>query len=141
LDVVKLKETMLGNQRANPFVQSGDIITIPDAEQYYLIGNVVKPAAYPLKETVTLRDALAIAGGLLPDTNKQKIKIIRRSADGARTELLVDLKAEAKQTSEMVLQPNDIVEVPKQGGATMVFKGLYRSMLPMMTALPMRVIY
>jgi polysaccharide biosynthesis/export protein len=141
LVVVKLSETLRGTEKANPFVQPGDIITVPDAEQYYILGNVAKPSAYQLKEQLTLGEALAIAGGLLQDTNKQKIRIIRHSADGAKTEVLVDLNAKGQQSSELALQPNDIVEVPKLGGAAMAFKGMIRTMVPMMTGLPLRVVY
>jgi polysaccharide biosynthesis/export protein len=140
LAVVRLSETMRGTDKANPFVQPGDIITVPDAEQYYMIGNVAKPAAYPLKEPVTLSQAIAIAGGTLPDTNKQRIHIVRHSSDGTKTEVFVDLKATAKQSSEIALQPNDIIEVPKLGGAAVAFKGVLRSMVPMMTGLPLRII-
>ena len=139
---LKLSETMRGNEKANPLIQPGDIVTIPDAEQYYIIGNVAKPSAYPLKESVTLTQAIAMAGGTLPNTNTGHVRILRHSADGKSSELFVDLKATAKQqTAEVMLQPNDIVEIPKQGGASMALKGILRTMVPMMTQLPMRVIY
>lgn len=139
---LKLSETLRGIEKANPFVQAGDIITVPDADQYYILGNVAKPSAYPLKESVTLGQAIAFAGGTLPDTDNQRVRIVRRSAEGTRTEVFVNLKEIAKQqNAEFYLQPNDIVEVPKAGGAGMALKGLLRSMLPMVTQLPMRVIY
>ena len=49
LVTLKLRDTLLGRDEANPFVQPGDIVTVLEAEQYYVVGNVVKPSAYPLK--------------------------------------------------------------------------------------------
>jgi polysaccharide biosynthesis/export protein len=142
LVTLKLSETMRGNEKANPVVQPGDIITIPDAEQYYIIGNVAKPSAYPLKESVTLAQAIAMAGGTLPDTNTQHVRIVRHSTDGTSSELFVDLKATTKQqTAEVMLQPNDIVEVSKKSGMMMSFKTAFRTMVPALaTTLPLRVI-
>lgn len=138
---LKLSETMRGNEKANPFVQPGDIITVLDADQYYILGNVARPSAYPLKEDLTLGQAIAMAGGILPDTNTQKVHIIRHSGEGAKTDVFVDLKAIAKQSApEFVLQPNDIVEVTKLGGAGMALKGAFRMMVPMAVQLPLRVI-
>jgi polysaccharide biosynthesis/export protein len=141
-ETLSLSEALRGVERANPFVQPGDIITVPDAETYYLMGNVAKPAAYPIKEPVTLTQAIVIAGGTLPDSQTSKIRIIRQAGPGApKTELLCDLKAIAKEQSrEVMLQANDIIEVPKKGGATMALKGWLKGMLPMVTNMPMRVI-
>lgn len=140
---LNLSETMRGVEAANPYVQAGDIITVPEADQYYLMGNVAKPAAYPLKDSISLTQAIVIAGGTLPDTRTDKVKIIRQASQGApRTEIVVNLKTIAKQQDkEVMLQPNDIVEVPKASGASMVLKNALKSFLPMVTNLPMRVIY
>jgi polysaccharide biosynthesis/export protein len=141
-ETLSLSEALRGVERANPFVQPGDIITVPEAETYYLMGNVAKPAAYPIKEPVTLTQAIVIAGGTLPDSQTSKIRIIRQAGPGApKTELLCDLKAIAKEQSrEVMLQANDIIEVPKKGGATMAVKTWLKTMLPMVTNMPMRVI-
>ena len=82
-----------------------------------------------------------MAGGTLPDTDTRRVKIVRHSAEGNRSELFVDLKTTAKQqTDEFLLQPIDIVEVRKVGGVGMALKGMIRTMIPMMTQLPLRVI-
>lgn len=143
LVTLKLSETLRGQEDANPFVQPGDIITVPDAEQYYIVGNVAKPSAYPLKESVTLGQAIAMAGGALPDTNTHRVRIVRHSGQSNQTELFVDLKATAKQqTAQIRLEPNDIVEVPKSSGVMVGFKNAFRTMVPALaTSLPLRVIY
>lgn len=138
---LKLSDVMRGSEKANPFLEPGDIVTVPEADQYYVIGNVAKPAAYPVKDGVTVAQAILLAGGTLPDTNTKKVRIVRNSADGKKTELFVDLKAVAReQTAELILQPNDIVEVPRAGGVSMALKGMFKNMLPMVTNLPVRVV-
>ncbi|MGZ8843630.1 MAG: polysaccharide biosynthesis/export family protein, partial [Pyrinomonadaceae bacterium] len=37
---LRLNDTLRGDESANPFVEPGDIVTIPEAEQVYVIGNV-----------------------------------------------------------------------------------------------------
>jgi polysaccharide export outer membrane protein len=141
LTTFRLSETMRATAKANPWVQPGDIITVPNADQYYILGNIAKPSAYPLAAALTLRQAIAIAGGTLPDSNTQRIHIERHSSDGTKTDMYVDVKAIAKQQApEVLLQPNDIVEVAKAGGAGMAMKSMFRLMVPMVTQLPMRVI-
>jgi polysaccharide export outer membrane protein len=138
---LKLSEVMRGSEKANPFLEPGDIVTVPEADQYFVIGNVAKPAAYPLKDGVTIGQAILLAGGTLPDTNTKKVRIVRNSAEGKKTELFVDLKVASKeQTADLILQPNDIIEVSKAGGASMVLKGMFKNMLPMVTNLPIRVV-
>src|ERR1051325_3429358 len=43
----KLNDTLQGVESANPFVEAGDIVTIPDAEQVYVVGNVYSPRSLP----------------------------------------------------------------------------------------------
>lgn len=144
LVTVNLTETMLGIEKANPIAQPGDIITVLDAPQYFVIGNVVRPSSYPIRTRVTITQAIAVAGGLLPDTKTERIRIVRRGSDGVtRTELFVNLKEIAKNDGkEVLIQPNDIIEISRQGGLGMAFKQAFRSILPgMANSLPLRVVY
>ena len=54
---LRLNDTLRGEAKANPYVQSGDIITIPEAEQVYVIGNVYSPKALALKEPISVSRA------------------------------------------------------------------------------------
>src|SRR6195256_6031430 len=42
---LRLSDTLRGEEQANPYVQAGDIVTIPEAEQVYVVGNVYGPRA------------------------------------------------------------------------------------------------
>jgi polysaccharide export outer membrane protein len=74
----KLSETLTGDPRANPFIEPGDVITLPEANQVYVVGNVFTPVTIPLKEPITLSRAVAMAGGVKQDSKKDKVRIVRQ---------------------------------------------------------------
>ncbi len=136
-----LNETLSGLSQANPYVQPGDIINIPEAELAFVVGNVLRPTAIELKDTLTVSRAIAMAGGTMPDTKSAKIRIIRqlRGSTG-KTELLVDLRAIEKQKAEdIALQADDIVDVPTASGKRLL-RSLVSSIFPAAGQLPIQVI-
>jgi polysaccharide export outer membrane protein len=137
----ELNATLQGDPSANPFVQQGDIITVPQADQALVVGNVLKPSAISLKDTITLTRAIALAGGLLPDTNRERVRIVRQSGEITTTDIYVNLKAVAKrQVEDPVLKPNDIVELSPITGGVKVLKDMLRTLVPTAASLPIRVI-
>jgi polysaccharide export outer membrane protein len=138
----ELSKTLRAEDEANPFLQPGDVVTVPDAEQIYVVGNVNKPAAIPLKDQLTVSRAVLMAGGMARDADS-KIRIIRQKPNGGpKTEIAVNLKDVNKGTAEdVLLQSNDVIEVSKQGGAHAVLRGLRDAIVPTAMRLPMRAIY
>jgi len=112
-EILKLNDTLKGKADANPFVQPGDIVQLPDADQVFVIGHVVQPRAIVLKDkTITVSWAIAMAGGAARDGKTSNVRIIRETEGGGKQELLVDLKAiQKRQAVDITLVPNDIVEV------------------------------
>jgi polysaccharide export outer membrane protein len=139
VDSYNLEDLLSGKSAANPYVNQGDIINLPAAKQVYVIGNVARPGPIPVPETVTLGRALALVGGTLPNSKKDKIRVISEIAGTSRTsEIMLDLKAVDKtQGEDFVLHPGDIVEVAPKGGFQAVFKQV---LLPAMVNLPLRTI-
>src|SRR4029078_6559049 len=113
----KLSETLLGNPRANPYIEPGDTIYLPEADQIYMVGNLVTPMTILMKEPITLSRAVAMAGGVKQDTKKDKIRIVRQEPGSATSrEIVVDLVAiEKKRADDIALMPNDIIDVPTSG--------------------------
>lgn len=135
-----LKETLAGSERANPLVMKGDVIRVVEADQIYIIGNVKNAAAVNLVEEVTLTQALAEAGGVLPNSDTEKIRILRQEGQNRR-EIIVNLKNIRKKTeADTVLQPNDIVEVPGESGGKKLLKDIIRTITTGAATLPIRVI-
>lgn len=104
-----------GDQSSNPYLKPGDIVSIPKAEEVFVVGNVFKPQVVLMTEPLTLRQAIAKAGGELKTTKKNKVKIIRQTPGAAKpVEFIYDLVAIDKgKVPDPFLQANDIVTVPE----------------------------
>lgn len=137
----KLSETLQGDPRANPFIEAGDIITVPEANLVYVVGNVYTPLTIPLKEPITLSRAVAMAGGVKQDSKKDKVRIVRQEPGAATSkEIVVDLTAiEKKRADDIALMPNDIIDVPTSGSKTFL-RSLIGTVAPSLSQLPVRVI-
>jgi polysaccharide biosynthesis/export protein len=137
----KLSDVLQGDPKSNPFLEGGDIVTVPEADQAYVVGNVFTPVTIPLREPVTLTRAIAMAGGLRQDTRKDKIRVLRQEpGTTVRKEITVDLYAIEKKSSEdLALLPNDIVDVPTSAGKSFL-RGLFQGFVPSVGQLPVRVV-
>ena len=137
----RLSDTLAGKPQANPYLKAGDIVTLPEAEQVYVVGNVLSPRSIPLNEPITLTQAIAMAGGVAKDSKKDKIRIVRQEP-GSQTkkEIMVDLTAiEKKRAEDIALLPNDIVNV-QTSEARSLLRSLIGGGAQSLTQLPVRVI-
>jgi polysaccharide export outer membrane protein len=134
---LRLNDTLRGEEKANPYMEAGDIVTIPEADQVYVVGNVYRPQAIPIKEPITVSHAIAVAGGPLRDSKTDRIHIIRQTpGSGGQSELYVSLKDIAsKKAEDVLLRPNDVVEVSESTG-----KSLLRAIMGSAAQLPIRAI-
>jgi polysaccharide export outer membrane protein len=136
-----LNDVLRGTNGSNPYVQSGDIITLPEAEQAYVVGNVFKPMTIPLKEPITVSGAIAMAGGTMRDTKSSRVRIIRQVPGSmSKTEIYVDIKAiEKRRAEDVLLQANDIVDVPTSGAKSFL-RTMLGTIVPSISQLPVRAI-
>jgi polysaccharide export outer membrane protein len=138
----KLDDTQKGDERANPYLQPGDVITLPEAKEAYVIGNVLRPGPVLLRDdNLTVTRALAMAGGRMPDTKNEKVRIIRPNPGGGESqEIPVDLTAIKNHKAEdVIIRPNDIIEVPVAGGKRLL-RSLMGTIVPSVGNLPVQVI-
>lgn len=138
----RLKDTLRGDVQFNPYIQPGDIVTLPEADEVYVVGNVLKPTAIALREPITVSRAIAIAGGTLRDTKTNRVRIVRQMPGSAtKTEIYVDLKAiDKRQAEDVALQPNDVVDVPTAGGRAFI-RSMISAIVPAtVSTLPYRII-
>jgi polysaccharide export outer membrane protein len=114
-ETIDLRE-MVRNPELNRVIRDGDFINIPEAGVFFVSGNVLKPGSYPIKESVRLSQAIAIAGGVAQDSKKREVHLVR-STNGDNTKIedrIVDLiELEKDPTKDIVLQPYDVVFVPE----------------------------
>jgi polysaccharide biosynthesis/export protein len=140
--VFNLRETLSAVEQANPYLLPGDIITLPEAKEAYVVGNVLRPGPVILKEdNITVSKAIAMAGGTMPDTKKGRVRIIRQEQGSTlKKEIFVDLTAIDKQQAEdIALLPNDIIDVPTSGGKRLL-RSLVGAVVPTVGQLPIQVI-
>jgi polysaccharide export outer membrane protein len=134
---IKLKEVLNGAPSANPFVQPGDIVSIPEADQIFVTGSVVKPGAYPMLNKITLTQAVALAGGVNMEGARNRVRLVRQEPGSEnRKETIYNIDDIARRKiQDITLLPNDIVEVPSSTmrNATRSVLGVSISML---SALP-----
>ncbi len=140
-DIFNLTETMQGDEKANPYVQPGDIVSVPEAEQVFVVGNVFKPTTIPLREPTTVSEAIAMAGGALPDTRTDRIRVIRKVSGATdKMELVVNLQdIVRKKSTDLLLQPGDIVEVSVSSGKRLI-RNIYSAMGPALGNMPFFII-
>lgn len=135
LIVLPLAELMKGTDDANPLVQPGDIITVAETSapgEAYLIGNVKFAKTISLKEPTTLSKAIAMAGGVTEGAKTDKIKITRQDPKTLdKTFIIINMKdIERDRQSDVLLQANDIVEVPGAKGTEKILRDIFKSIVP-----------
>lgn len=141
LNSYKMRDTLDGIEQANPYIQPGDIVYVPDAEQAYIVGNIFRPMPIPLRDPVTVSQAIAMAGGTQPDTKRDKIRIVRQEPGSTNKKVInVDLGAvEKRQAEDVALQANDIVDVQTNSGKRLL-KSFIGAVVPAFGNLPTRVV-
>ena len=102
---VSLEDLREGKLNANIILQDSDTIIVPPAERIYVTGYVKQPGSFVLRPGMTVRQAIAEAGGLTDRGSNRRIKIIRRVGE-KEVELDADM-------SDLV-RPNDTIRVPQR---------------------------
>lgn len=105
-----------GQQSSNILVQDKDILYVPPAEYFYIIGQVKNPGSYALRNRdVTLVEAISIAGGFTPIAARNKTRIIRVEDDVQKIiEVAVDaITKGGKKVHDVVVRAHDIIIVPE----------------------------
>lgn len=93
-------------------VRTGDVILVPPRGNIIVAGWVEKPGTYPLQSGLTLRGALAAAGGLSFAAKTNPIRIHRSGANGTSEMRTVDYDAiKRDEASDISLYEGDVVEV------------------------------
>ena len=107
------------NPAADIVLQPYDIISAERAERVYVSGSVLKAAAIELaeRESVSVAQAVTEAGGLAPNADQGKVRVLRPVlGTNRRAEILVDLKRVFQgEEVDFPLLPNDVVYVPRSG--------------------------
>lgn len=87
-----IKDLATGDLTADPYVSPGDKIYAPLAEQFFVYGAVQGPGAFPISSEMTVRQAIARAGGLTESGSDKKVEATR---GGKKVKLKLDDKLQA----------------------------------------------
>jgi len=114
---VDLPRNLGDNQSGNVEILPGDTIMVPRAPVIYIVGDVGRPTGLLVDNgTMTVLQALALAGGTNKTAKLGGARILRKGPDGGVTETKVEIKKmlEAK-APDVTLQADDILFVPISG--------------------------
>lgn len=114
---VPIKEIMgATNPQSNILIRPNDVVSVPRGELIYVIGNVMKAGGFVLgeQETMTVLQALSMAGGLAPQAAGQNARILSAEKDRAtRVDVPVNVKdILAGKAQDVPLKADDILFIP-----------------------------
>lgn len=86
-----IDQLAMGDAEKDPYVTPGDKIYAPVAEVFYVSGQVNSPGPFAIKTDLTVRQAIARAGGLTASGSDKKVEVTR---GGKKVKLNADAKVE-----------------------------------------------
>jgi polysaccharide export outer membrane protein len=103
-----------GRLGSNVIAHPGDVIYVPPADVFYIAGEVRAPGQFNLRQGITLRQAISLAGGTLFKARLGKGVIFRTDpTTGNFTEVPVDIAAVMSgKSKDMPIMGNDVIWVP-----------------------------
>jgi polysaccharide export outer membrane protein len=104
------------DQISNIFLLDRDVLYVPPAEHFYIIGQVKEPGSHPMRDReITLVEAISMAGGFTSIAARNRTRILR--VEGG-VEKIIEIRVDAitdagKKIQDVLIQPNDIIFVPE----------------------------
>jgi len=105
-----------GHHDSQTRVLPGDTIFIPEGLNLaYVLGAVGRPGIQPLSEGMTLLQLLASVGGFDQSAARLKQVVLIREIDGTQSQVqLLDVKTMLQFGGDFLVQPGDVVYVPRK---------------------------
>ena len=104
------------DQISNIFLIDKDVLFIPTAEHFYIIGQVIRPGSYSITDNeITLVEAISMAGGFTRIAARNRTRIIR--VEGG-IEKIIEVKVDAitkagKKIQDVPIKPGDVIVIPE----------------------------
>jgi len=129
---IPIKELLnSGDPKYNIPLTGGEEISVPAAGRVFVMGNVKRPGAFPLRDANegSVLQMLALAEGLTMFSAKNAY-IYRVKDGGPRTEITVKLESILKREAEDVpILPDDILYIPDNKGRRVGMAALERVLM------------
>lgn len=97
-----------GHSDLNIPIEGGDVIYVPEGGTVYVDGAVSKSGAYPIKQNMTVQEAIVAAGGY-SSAASDTVKLVRHTDAGKRD--VIQLSAKDIDSTNFSIQDRDIVFV------------------------------
>jgi polysaccharide export outer membrane protein len=103
-----------GDLSQNVYLQTGDFIFVPSlrSAQVHVIGAVLQPRSERMTGSLTVIQAIALAGGTVPDACLRNVAILRGSLAHPQIAIVAVNKVLHGNAPDVRLEPGDIVYVP-----------------------------
>jgi protein involved in polysaccharide export with SLBB domain len=103
-----------GDLSQNVFLRPGDFVFMPSlrSAQVHVVGAVVQPRSVRMSGSLTLIQAIALAGGSEPEAYLQNVAILRGSLAHPQIAVVAVDKVLLGRAPDVRLEPGDIVYVP-----------------------------
>lgn len=118
IDLLQLLQK--GKIKLNIRLANNDVIYIPESTDaaVFVMGEVKNPGSYQIQTaSLSLLDAINLAGGPTEDSNIKKIRLIRemKEQEGVKIVDLDKILARGDYSQNYLLKDNDIIYVPRRG--------------------------
>jgi polysaccharide export outer membrane protein len=100
---VDLASLQTGALAQNIVLRAGDTVFVPRAATVFVSGHVKTPGEYAIRTGMTVRQAIALAGGVTDRGSTRRLRILRQ-VDGKEVSLDVDLQALVQQGDTIVVR-------------------------------------
>ncbi len=104
------------DQNSNILLAENDVLYIPSADFFYIIGEVKNPGSYAFtKKDITIVEAISMAGGFSHIAARNKTRIVRVEK-GKEKIFVINMDAitkSGKMIQAIPIRPNDLIVVPE----------------------------
>lgn len=92
-----------GSADKDPYLAPGDTLYVPDADMFYVYGQINRPGTFPVLPGMSVRQALALAGGVTASGSDRKVGLYRAGA-----------KDKEEVALDQPVQKNDVIVVKER---------------------------
>ena len=123
----------------NVLLRPNDLVLIPSIrdKKAFVLGEVARPVVVGLRSGTTVVEAISMAGGFTKDAQPKGVLLIRGGLGDPKS-ITVNVRdiVDGQVAQNVVLQPNDIVYVPKSfiANVTKVFQDIATILTPIILA-------
>lgn len=104
IDQLYLKSSVEMVKRTNIKMIAGDIIYVPEAPMFYVLGEANRPGTYRYKPNMTVAQAISAGGGVSARGTIRDIEIDRRNEEGKLVKLRASLSTEILADDVIIIQ-------------------------------------